>query len=57
MITDIGIHRVQHGDIMNGLDELMEGDKADFIYSDPPWGQGNLTYWQTMNKKNDRQRT
>lgn len=51
MITDIGIHRVQHGDIMNGLDELMEGDKADFIYSDPPWGQGNLTYWQTMNKK------
>jgi DNA modification methylase len=51
MITDIGIHRVQHGDIMNGLDELMEGDKADFIYTDPPWGQGNLTYWQTMNKK------
>lgn len=51
MITNIGIHRVQHGDIMNGLDELMEGDKADFIYTDPPWGQGNLTYWQTMNKK------
>ena len=51
MITTIGHHRVQHGNIMDGIDDLMQGQKADFIYSDPPWGQGNLRYWQTMNKK------
>lgn len=51
MITDIGRHRVQCGDIMRGIDQLMQGRKADFIYSDPPWGQGNLRYWQTINKR------
>lgn len=51
MITQVGKHRVQHGNVMNGIDDLMQGDLADFIYSDPPWGQGNLRYWQTMNHK------
>ena len=50
-IINVGNHRVRHGDIMEGIDSLMEGQKADFIYSDPPWGQGNITYWQTMNVK------
>tara|TARA_R110000744_G_scaffold24244_2_gene60967 strand:- start:3422 stop:3994 length:573 start_codon:yes stop_codon:yes gene_type:complete len=36
---------------MLGVDNLMLNEKADFIYSDPPWGQGNLKYWQTMNVK------
>lgn len=51
MITNIGKHRVRHGNVMDGIDDLMAGEKADFIYSDPPWGQGNLRYWQTMNNK------
>ena len=51
MITNVGKHRVQHGNVMNGIDNLMQGELADFIYSDPPWGQGNLRYWQTMNNK------
>jgi len=51
MITEIGDHRVRHGNVMDGIDSLMNGDVADFVYSDPPWGQGNLTYWQTMNQK------
>ena len=50
-ITTIGPHRVQHGNIMDGIDALMQGEKADLVYSDPPWGQGNLSYWQTMNTK------
>ena len=50
-IINVGNHRVRHGDIMEGIDSLMEGQQADFIYSDPPWGQGNITYWQTMNVK------
>lgn len=51
MITDIGRHRVQCADVMGGIDELMQGRQADFVYSDPPWGQGNLRYWQTINKR------
>jgi predicted RNA methylase len=26
---------------------------VDCVYSDPPWGQGNLKYWRTMNKQPD----
>ena len=51
MITQIGKHRVQRSDVMKGIDDLMGGMKADFMYSDPPWGQGNLRYWQTINKR------
>lgn len=55
MITDVGRHKVKRGDIMNGIDDLMQGRKADFLYSDPPWGQGNLRYWQTINKRHTGQ--
>jgi len=51
MITKIGKHKVQRSDVMNGIDILMSGFQADFLYSDPPWGQGNLRYWQTINKR------
>ena len=34
---------------LDNLDDLMQGQKADVFYSDPPWGQGNLKYWRTMN--------
>ena len=50
-ISQIGPHRVRHGSVMDSLDELMGAEKADLIYSDPPWGQGNVKYWQTINKK------
>jgi hypothetical protein len=51
MITILGEHKVRHGDIMNGIADLMGNEKADIFYSDPPWGEGNLKYWQTMNVK------
>ncbi|HBY66716.1 MAG TPA: hypothetical protein DEG69_02420 [Flavobacteriaceae bacterium] len=51
MITKVGEHKVQCSDIMNGIDNLMNNDMADFVYSDPPWGLGNLKYWQTINKR------
>ena len=50
-VKQIGRHRVQCGDLMDGIDDLMGGEKANCFYSDPPWGQGNLSYWQTMNSK------
>ena len=51
MITEIGKHKVQCQDVMYGIDDLMGSDKVDFLYSDPPWGQGNLKYWQTINNR------
>lgn len=30
---------------------LLEGRKVNILYSDPPWGDGNLKFWATMNKK------
>lgn len=36
---------------MDSLDDLMGSNLVDFVYSDPPWGEGNLKYWQTMNLK------
>jgi len=50
-IFQVGLHRVRNGNIMDGIDELMGDERADFIYSDPPWGQGNLRYWQTINEQ------
>jgi len=50
----IGRHAINHGDVMHvNFNELIEtrDGKVDIMYSDPPWGQGNLRYWQTMNKK------
>ena len=51
MITKIKDHVVKHGDVMKLGNELMQGEKAHIFYSDPPWGVGNLRYWQTMNNK------
>ena len=33
------------------MDELMQGRKAYVFYSDPPWNDGNLKYWSTLNYK------
>lgn len=51
MIHTIGRHRVKHGDITKGIHDLMQSERANIFYSDPPWGAGNLKYWQTMNNK------
>ena len=45
-------HRITMKDIMaSDLDELFAGNKAECLYSDPPWGIGNLKYWRTMNNQ------
>tara|TARA_Y100001937_G_scaffold44729_1_gene62898 strand:- start:240 stop:875 length:636 start_codon:yes stop_codon:yes gene_type:complete len=53
VFTKIGNHVVKHGDICDGIEDLMGVDQADFIYTDPPWGQGTLSYWQTKNVKDN----
>jgi predicted methyltransferase len=53
MIYEIGRHKVRHGDVHEQaeISKLTMGVKADIFYSDPPWGAGNIKYWDTMNKK------
>lgn len=34
--------------------EALSGEQADIVYSDPPWGPGNLMYWRTHNKETTR---
>ncbi len=44
---------MRHGNIyeVDQIDKLVGDDRADIFYSDPPWGPGNLKYWDTINKK------
>lgn len=52
MIYKIGQHRVTNASIEDViLDEMLRGVKIDILYSDPPWGDGNMKYWVTMNQK------
>jgi len=46
----IGPHRLKHGDLMDGIDDLMDRP-ANVFYCDPPWGQGALKYYQTINSQ------
>lgn len=39
-------------DIMvTDIEDLLQGEKVDVMYSDPPWGDGMLKYWKTMNER------
>lgn len=51
MIYHIGTHRVRHGNVADDLSVLMGDDSVNILYSDPPWGDGNLRYWDTINVK------
>ena len=51
MVERIGRHRVRVGSLVDGIDELMCGDKATVFYCDPPWGNAMLKFFQTLRKK------
>lgn len=57
-LVEIGEHRLVCGDITAGtVTALMGDERADLIYSDPPWGPGNQQYWHTMNRRGSAPRT
>ena len=51
-VEHIGPHVVAVGDVQRGavksLVDVCDGELADIVYSDPPWGEGNLRYWRTQ---------
>jgi len=54
-VHTIGVHRVAVGDVQRGaVREFMRGERAAIVYSDPPWGEGNLRYWRTHAKDTSR---
>lgn len=54
-------HVLTHGNIKDSqLDAAIKENYPngiDFCYTDPPWGNSNLKYWETMNKKMNGQST
>ena len=52
MIQHYGRHRITNASIEHPiLDQMLSGVTVGALYSDPPWGDGNMKYWVTMNKK------
>jgi hypothetical protein len=51
MIYNLNGGKVRHGNVTDGIDDLMNNERVQIVYSDPPWGLGNLRYWQTINKR------
>ncbi len=53
MKLDIGKHKVSNASIMSDeVDRLFAGEgKASILNIDPPWGEGNMKYWSTLNKR------
>jgi hypothetical protein len=48
----IGPHLITNRSIEHpDLDEMLHGETLDVIYTDPPWGDSNMKYWVTLNKK------
>ena len=49
---EIGKHKFECKSIETlDVGNLLQGRKANVLYSDPPWNAGNIKYWATMNKK------
>jgi hypothetical protein len=59
MVEQVGQHKLRCGSIMDGgsneIIRMCGQGGVDYVYSDPPWGTGNLRYWQTMNRKSTGQ--
>lgn len=53
MIAQHGPHRVRHGDATDpgAIRDLLGGETAQIIYTDPPWGEGMMKYWATLLKR------
>ena len=53
VMVKIGKHKLENVDIFNEekILKLVGNDKVDIYYTDMPWGDANIKYWHTINKK------
>jgi len=62
-IYKLGIHRLMCGDstLVDSVEKLMDGDKADFVFTDPPWnvdyGGSDHPSWKKRSILNDKMST
>lgn len=53
---ELGKHIVSNEDVQNvDFNKVLKGSKAHILYTDPPWGDGNMKYWCTLNKRHTGQ--
>lgn len=51
-VFNVGPHRLNHGRIGDpGIERMLQGNKVDVLYTDPPWGDGMMRYFATMAAK------
>lgn len=51
-VYKVGPHRVSVGSIDDRqIDRMLGSKRIEVMYSDPPWGDGNVKFWATMAKK------
>lgn len=56
-IMHYGKHKVTNASIADtDIDNMLQNERVSILYSDPPWGDGNLNYWATMNQKMNGQK-
>lgn len=51
MIEQHGVHRLRCGDAAWAVTELLAGQRAQIFYSDPAWGPGMMTFFQTKHEE------
>jgi len=55
LAAGVGVSRLVVGELtIERARDALGGEPADIVYSDPPWGPGNLMYWRTHNGEMDR---
>ena len=53
---ELGKHIVSNEDVQNvDFNKVLKGSKAHILYTDPPWGDGHMKYWCTLNKRHTGQ--
>jgi hypothetical protein len=51
-VVSIGKHRVTHASIDHSIiDTMLQGQTINILYCDPPWGDGMMKFFATLNKK------
>jgi hypothetical protein len=52
MLLNIGPHKLNNASLMDpSVDQMLGMEKVNVLYTDPPWGEGNMKYWVSLAQK------